>query len=122
MEPQYFNLNSPRYEGVNSSPFALFAQRPQQLSAREGQASQADILLAINRMMGLAPARAANVPISKEEQSILNLGTPITPIIPSEQAAKEARVIYDQSGAAQADSQEEQVALVQALMQKLGLF
>jgi hypothetical protein len=124
MEPQYFSLNSPKYEGVNLNPGYL-TPLPQHLTAREGQASPADILLAINRMMGLAPARSDYV-FGKDANVVNNMRqgsgiTPITPIIPSEQAAKEARFIYDQSGAEQASSQEEQIALVQALMQKLGL-
>jgi len=111
MEPNLNQFLGPQamYNGVNqnASRFGSTAH----LSAREGQASQADILLAINRMMGLAPA------------SNRATGTAyVQPVIPSIQGAKEATEIYNQSGAAQATSQAQQMALVQALMQKLGIF
>lgn len=77
---------------------------------REGKASPEDVILAVNRLMGLAPARAQYVG-----------ATPINPIIPSEQAAKEAQFIYEQSGANKAVLRNEQVDLMRALMQKLGI-
>jgi len=124
MEPQFYQLNSPRYEGVDLGKNVM-SPMPVRKEAREGQASQADILLAINRMMGLAPARSAYV-FGEDDNFVNNMRrgsgeTPIAPIIPSEQAAKEASFIYDQSGAKKAKSQEEQMALVQALLNKLGI-
>jgi len=102
----------PRFNGVNTGN--LWAPLAEQTQAREGQASQADVLLAINRMMGLAPATAARYGGME--------GTPVTPVIPSQQAAREADFIYGQSGARTQMPREQQMALVQALMQKLGIF
>jgi len=121
MEPQSYEWNTPQYTGVNlGSPFT---PNSVELSARNGQASPADVLLAINRMMNMAPARSARVfPQGFNHYDDWKGVTPIQPVIPSDQAAKEARVIYDNSGARLATSQEQQMALVQALMQKLGIF
>jgi len=125
MESQPYHLNSPKYEGVNLGANA-FTPRVVYQESREGQANPADILLAINRMMGLAPARSAYV-VGQDDNIVNNMRrgsgmTPIAPIIPSDQAALEAREIYNRSGAGEATSQEQQMALVQALMQKLGIF
>ena len=108
MEPNLNNISDARYGGVNIANFVPTYIRNQ---AREGQATPQDTLLAINRLMGMAPARTAMVG-----------ETPIRPLIPSEQAGKEAAFIYEASGASQGMPQEQQMALVQALMQKLGIF
>lgn len=110
MEPNLNKFLGPQalYNGVNMN--ASRWGGAEKLSAREGQASQADILLAINRMMGLAPASNRAVGSSY-----------VTPVIPSNQAAREATEIYNRSGAANATSQPQQLELVRALMQKLGI-
>lgn len=108
MEPNLNNISDARYGDVNIANFVPSYIRNQ---SREGQASPQDVLLAINRLMGMAPARTAMVG-----------ETPIRPLIPSEQAGKEASFIFDSSGANRGMPRDQQMALVQALMQKLGIF
>lgn len=109
MEPNLNQFLGPQalFNGVNLN--ASNWGGSEKLSAREGQASQADILLALNRMMGLAPAANRATGTSY-----------ITPVIPSNQGAREATQIFQSSGAENAKSKEEQLALVNALLQQIG--
>lgn len=98
----------PRYNGVDFG--SLWGPSAVYTGAREQQASESDVLLALNRMLGLAPARTDRVG-----------STAISPVIPSPQAAKEADFIYRQSGAQPTDPQEYQMSLIQEIMQTLGM-
>ena len=103
--PFYNQRPSAKWENTEANPFALFSPKPILNQAREGRANPDDLLLAVNRMLGLAPARSTSS---------------IAPVIPSDQAAKEAEFVYNESGARYARSKEEQVQMVRQLLEKLG--
>jgi len=84
--------------------------KSQQLTAPNSQPSNEDFLLALNRLMGLAPASNRSIG-----------GAYVEPIVPSQAGALRAVDLFNQSGAAEAKSREEQLALVQQLLKTLGL-